>query len=504
MLILMSAVTPVTAGDDMLRFTNGDQLRGHFEGLKEGPLIQWRHEDLAGPAEFKTSRVHQIVLQGGRPQSPLQTLSYLEIVNRDRLPGRLVAMDDDAITIDTDYAGILRVPREHVAIFAPNPMGGRVHYHGPFAESDWNMIHLSHLDGLPAGDAANDAPDQEDEENGESEESGEEDPGRWVFTGSSWYWNHKRAGTALVREDGMPMHSVVRFDLAWKGRLSLAIVIHADFARPGLDENVRRNQRRAFNAMDPNSLGRLFGNSEVLQLYSNYFSHLRTVVDEDGKVSFERGARNNHNVRLGDSGRARIELRSNRQTGEVMFFIDDEFAAQWGGGDLLDDHGRPSPGGSGLGFIVQSDDSPVRISDIVICEWNGMPDSARSMQVNDRDIVLMTNGTDRYAGNVVRLDDQGKIHFSGRHGSFQLPLEDIAEIRFARQSLRQPETSTGPGVMVRMGPIGAVSGTPVGGDRGRIRLDNPSVGGIDLSLDAATLIDFNPSDIIIDDWTTEF
>ena len=120
--------------------------------------------------------------------------------------------------------------------------------------------------------------------------------------------------------------------------------------------------------------------------------------------------------------------------------MNDEFVTQWSESDLVDRKGESFGGkGSGFGFLVQGGDSPVRISDIVISEWNGMPDSARSLQVDDQDVVLMANGTDRYAGRVGELDADGKLRFEGKHGSFRFPLEEVAEIRFARSNWPPPE-----------------------------------------------------------------
>ena len=113
-------------------------------------------------------------------------------------------------------------------------------------------------------------------------------PGRWVFSGSAWYWQHKHAGTALIRETGMPDRAVLRFDLAWKNRLSVAIGFHADFARPKPPkegEDDKAGKVRAFVPGDASDLPRLFGNSYVLQMYSNYLMLYRTSVSEDGTVS---------------------------------------------------------------------------------------------------------------------------------------------------------------------------------------------------------------------------
>ena len=317
------------------------------------------------------------------------------------------------------------------------------------------MTHASFPDGLPAAapadqakddpakDAkANNAPAQDDPDS-DSEESDDqvkegELPGRWQFSGSAWYWKNKHAGTALIRETGMPDRAVLRFELAWKNRLCLAIGFHADFACPKRKESAARKggKFRGFIPGDAADLPRLFGNSYVLQMYSNYMMLYRTSVSEDGKPSLEQVQINNTNLRLVETGEAKVEVRSNRRNGSISLFINDEFVAQWSENEGADNPGANFAGkGAGFGFVVQGDDSPVRISDIVVSEWNGMPDSARSLQVDDQDVVLMANGTDRYAGRVGSLDPRGNVRFEGRHGQFQFPLEEVAEIRFARERL---------------------------------------------------------------------
>jgi hypothetical protein len=249
----------------------------------------------------------------------------------------------------------------------------------------------------------------------------------------------------------------------------------------------------------------------VLQLYSNYFSLFRSSVDADGKPEFERDQRNSSALRLGDNGRALVELRSNRRSGDISLFVNDEFVTQWNGLDLqggnppANDTVAPFPGkGTGFGFMVQGDDSPARISDIVVTEWNGMPDSARSLQVEDKDVVLMTNGTDRYAGRVSTLDAEGRILFEGRHGRFHFPLEDVAEIRFARNNLAAPVDPQEGNLVVRFGPIGAVSGQGIAGDADSLELLNPVAGRLKLATEATTLIEFNTTNLVIDDWNTDF
>ena len=488
-----------TAADlpDLLRFTNDDQLRGSFRGIQEGLQVLWKNEDLAEPAAFKTSRIRHIVLRGGRPLKLPGTLSHADLVNGDKVPGIITALDEESVTLETGYAGKLRIPRDQVSMLAPNPLGGRVAYYGPFAEDDWKMIHGEFPEGMPAEDADTGG------------KGNEEAPGRWAFTGSAWYWNHKGGGTALIRESGMPERSVLRFDLAWKSRLNLSIALHADFARPKPDANEdQKRENRGGIHMNSSSMPQLFGNSYVLQLYSNYVTLLRTSVDADGKSTIERPRINGGAARLGETGRSRIELRSNRRTGEITLFVNDEFTAQWNGLDMATDEAvdgaGKAGGGSGFGFVAQGGDSPVRISDIIMSEWNGMPDSARSLQMDEQDVVLMTNGTDRYSGKVGGLDEQGGILFEGRHGRFRFPLEDVSEIRFAKQGLAAASEPPADNVVLRLAPIGAISGQPVPGEGPSLGIISPIMGRMDLSLEPAVMIEFNAPSQLIDDWNADF
>ena len=55
-----------------------------------------------------------------------------------------------------------------------------------------------------------------------------------------------------------------------------------------------------------------------------------------------------------------------------------------------------------------------------------MPDSARSMELEDKDAILLTNGTDRFAGKILGFGENRSIRFESRHGTIQVPIDDIA------------------------------------------------------------------------------
>ncbi len=507
---LLSIVSLLAAPEskDLLRFTNGDQLHGTFNGVKEGGRVIWLRDDLANQGEFETQQIRQIVLRNARPLQSMKTLSNISLVNGDPVPGEITGINSETITLNTPYAGELRIPRKQVAMLSPNPLGGRLFYHGPFAEDEWKMLHPSYPDGLPA------EPSEKKEAKDQAAKADNDQPGRWVFSGSSWYWQSKQQGCALIRESGMPERSVISFDLAWKNQLSLAFAFNADFAKSKGEEDEEANDAparkkiRQFSPGDPMEMVRTFGNCNIIQIYSNYMMMARAHVDEEGKPTFQRIQMSNQNIRLDNRNHAKIEIRSNRTNGEFALYIDDEFVAQ-SSADAMDPNGMqvnplPAGKGGGYGFLSLSNENTVRISEIVLSEWNGMPDAARSMQVDDEDIVLLTNGTDRFAGRVVELQTNGKIHFEGKHGKFEFPLEDVAEVRFARKQLSAaPEESTDL-LKIRFHPMGSITGSLMPSEREVLELKSPILGAVKIKTDAASMLEFRSSNLLFDDWENDF
>jgi hypothetical protein len=498
LMILAAAESP-----DLMRFSNGDQLHGSFQGIRNGSQVVWQRDDLNAPVEFKPAQLRHIVLRGGKPSKALTSFSHLALVNGDSIPGTITQLDSQTITIDTLYAGSMRIPRDQVSMLAPSPLGGRLRYHGPFIEDEWKMANASFPDGMPPP-----APDAEPEK--KTGKPNRDLPGHWEFSGSAWYWANRLSGTALLRENAMPDRSVLRFDLAWRNRLSIAIGFHADFAKTKPREPVDDDQEKpvrkvqGFAPGDSTVLPVLFGNSYVIQIFSTHLMLFRTSVNEDGGPVVERVQINGNAVRLGDTGKARMEIRSNRLTGDISIFINDEFVVNWSEGGAGGQDPAPFAGkGSGFGFVVQTEDSPVKISDVMVAEWNGMPDSARSLQVDDQDIVLLTNGTDRFSGKVADMSD-GKIALDGKYGRFQFQLDDIAEIRFARNGLAKESEPAADHLIVRLSPLGQVSGRPLSGDASSIRITNPIYGELDFNLESAVMLDFQPSNNAIDEWDSDF
>lgn len=145
----------------------------------------------------------------------------------------------------------------------------------------------------------------------------------------------------------------------------------------------------------------------------------------------------------------------------------------------------------------------MRISEVVVAEWNGMPDAARSLQIDDADIVLLANGTDRFSGKVTKITD-GKLTLEGRYGDFIFPMEEVAEIRFAKDALVEKEELASDSIKLRFYPLGRISGKPLSGDSKSMQLLTGAAGEINLNLESAVMLEFQSTESYLDDWDIDF
>ena len=115
LLIALASVLPVIPAlhaeetPDMLRFANGDQLHGEFHGIAAGPNLVWKRKDLNGTAKFGMDELRHLVMRGGNPTDPLKSISLVELVNGDQIPGTITALDEKQVTIESSCAGTLSI-----------------------------------------------------------------------------------------------------------------------------------------------------------------------------------------------------------------------------------------------------------------------------------------------------------------------------------------------------------------------------------------------------------
>ncbi|MEK7954437.1 hypothetical protein [Luteolibacter soli] len=503
------AADEAKSATDLLRFANGNQIDGRFAGMDSTGVITWTRPDVATPMPFQRDKIRQIVLRNAHPLSAMADPCHVTLVNGDRIPGKVVATDADNVTIETTAAGTMTLPRDAVSVIAPNPFGGRLLYAGPFDDKGWNIVRSETPAPEPDPFAGNiRAPLTLKQDEGDS------DKPAWVHTGASWY--SRGGGTdAITLDAGLPDRALIRFKLAWRSRPSISVAFHSDLQHPEVKEKKgdaeAEQPRLNFGSMQ--NLARLFGTGYVMNFQSGYVHLQRTWFNDEGQPQAERVRVGSTSVRLPDTGEAVFEIRCDRQQGTITVHIDGEFAVQWDTTDenasgRAGDDGKPrrpvtyqAPGG-GLGFIVQGNTAPVRISDIIVAEWNGLTDSARSMESDHRDIALLSNGTDRFSGKVLGIRG-GMVEMEASYGPLKVPMNEVAEIHFARDHRRKTSEAPASEIAVHLQPVGRISGTPLASSNGRIQLESTLAGKIDLDLSPAVILEFQSGGGFLDEWDDE-
>ena len=470
-----------SAAPDVLRLADGE-LAGKFAGISPGGMIRWERMDSPAPLEFKIDKVRHVALAGGIPRKPDKETSHVELLNGDRIAGRITSLRDGHLTLESPQAGPLVIPVEKVRRLAPNPFGGRLIYAGPFSPEGWEIVPSNPVAGAQA------AP-----------ESGERNSGSsWEHVAAHWYYTG--GSDALRYPAGMPSNSILRFHMDWRSRPAISIAIHADFAKapePKEDEDGDGEIER------PDLAARVFGNALVVSIRANYATLQHCGFTKEGKPFMRHLRSSSSSVRIEESGGADFELRTNLKDGTVALHVDGAFWLQWNV-DFTEDS---SPLGGGIGFLINGEEQKYRITDVLVAEWNGMPDAARSFESPDRDVLLMNNGTDRFSGEVKSIAD-GSIRLKGPYGEFEIPMTEVADVHFTRgaeaEDQDEEDASEGEGVRVHFLPVGRIHGRLVEATPELLILESPVVGRIETRLESASLLEFSRQGLFLQGWDDDF
>lgn len=498
------------AESDFLRFKNGDTLHGRYLGLDEGPLIKWLSEEAEEPINFDTQNLQKLSLNKGRAKKQLSSKGLVELANGDLVPGDLISMNGDSVSLQTQFAGLLTIPRNQIVKIQPNRFGGDVLYAGPFNEEEWRSPQSQ----------KEIAEEKGEEEKEEKQQLEGELPSVWTYGASAWYSNSTQA---LRLEKELPDRVSIRFKLSWQAPLNVNLAVLADFQRPhrelkgpaprvrrvdeGEDENPEKEklaeEEEPIAFADIMEIGTgtahsdIYGTGYLISVLSSYSRLQRLDFDEKlngKKVSFPNsGGRLN----LGDFYSAEFEVRADRTKGTLSLFVNGEFFSEW------QDLAEPLSDTQRYFAISAGGKTRVRLSDVVVSEWNGMPDSARSMKVEERDVMLLTNGTDRFSGKILSLEE-GAFSVESDYGVFQIPANEVSDIHFASGSVEPaPDPETGE-VLVSLQPNGILTVFPKEGLANSLQSNHAILGDLTLDLTYAYLLEFDPIGTIFDNWDDEF
>ena len=311
-LVVFAASWVIVAGGEppsVLRFANqaGDQLTGSLDAL-EGERLVWKSSCLEKPTPFWLKNVMEVTMPATAAEFKATHEATLTLMNKDSVRGQIASVTDETITLDTWYAGRLNFRRVMVKDVVIDPRPAMV-FSGPTGLDGWKQSAKFPAWTYENGCLCAIAPKDKDRDRGD---------------------------LGIGRDVGLPDESIIAFDMAWRGNLSLDFIFFAD--------DVSTN--------DPSS-------GYKLSCTGTYVNIRRL----------------SSNLQLGDGAnipefraneKVRMELRASRTTGNLCFYINGRYTALW-----KDPGAAKAKFGKGIRFVSRGSES-LRIAAIKVTAWDGM------------------------------------------------------------------------------------------------------------------------------------
>ena len=109
---------------------NGDRFGGQFLGYVEGKGLGWRHESVKGKMQVTVAEASRLQLASVNVTNNTSGSARVHFSNGDELSLSLSDLDPEVLTVETWFAGKLKVQREHLSWLIPGGEGGLL-YNGP-------------------------------------------------------------------------------------------------------------------------------------------------------------------------------------------------------------------------------------------------------------------------------------------------------------------------------------------------------------------------------------
>lgn len=474
---LLCSLSLVSASEDILNFTNNDTLHGEFIGFSDAQSLLWESEQSTKKITFKTEQLRKIIFNKGLSRKPFHHSSLLILSNGDSLPCSVSKITETSILVHTDFAGDLTIPKKHVHSCILNPLGQQILYQGPYLAENWDMAAMQ-----------NPHPDRIEEPQNPA----------WEFGSFGWY-NRGTMGGISLRDFSLPEAFRLRYTSESPRHSNIALIINADFNSPELPIDEDENRGRINSAERVTSI---FGSCIAIKLSSHNATLTCYSVSDNGETTYSnlKPVNGRTSVRRDfDNAKTEVELRVNHPKKVISLYYHEQLVSQWSlkGVDEL-------PKGDGFGFLAHygGDTYLTRISDISIAPWNGVLDSAPSLTSETQDIVMLSNGKDRFAGTVIQLENQ-ELKLAGNYAEMKIPRNELQSIHFANSSVTPSKAPPKNYALFQFGGSGYLSATPVSSQGTKLSIEHPVLGALTIDFDYLTAIDYHPDISLLDQWNTK-
>lgn len=131
-------VTRLTAATEgLIRFRNGDSLHGVLERMEADGSVEWRHAEASEPLRFALPNVMQISLGGVGRSETGGAVAVVSLTNGDTLRGTVKSLDETQLTLETWYAGTMKIKRAMIRRITPLLAGEAIVMEGLGSLADW-------------------------------------------------------------------------------------------------------------------------------------------------------------------------------------------------------------------------------------------------------------------------------------------------------------------------------------------------------------------------------
>lgn len=191
-IVLGTVIAHATADDvkSVVRFANGDQLSGSMESLTTERLV-WNSPILEKSTPFFLKSVLDLKLTAAQPKSDARHEATVSLTNGDSVRGQLASISDDAVELDTWYAGRMKFRRVMISDIQVDERPTLL-YQGPEGIDDWTQT---------------------------------EEPHAWSFRDSSF---RSTSAGGIARDVGLPDECSISFVAGWRGTFALKLNFFSD------------------------------------------------------------------------------------------------------------------------------------------------------------------------------------------------------------------------------------------------------------------------------------
>lgn len=376
------------SGQDRLTLANEDVFLGKVVAFEEG-LIKLKSPHAVAPLGIPHDKLEQLTFADGgsgldqSANSLPKNSQQLTLKNGDRFPGQVIALNEEAVTFQTWFAGDLIIPRQEIEAIYFGVLPQRTVYQGPADLESWDL------------------------ENNRS----------WRLQDETLYALRK---STIGKKFDLPENFIFRSTIGWDNNPNSRLYLCTD------DSTV--------DPSEPDDCYRVQISSSAIEI--------QRIVREGGKKpEYLQLLKVALNFRSRVSKRVELELRVDRESQIIDLYLDGVKIAK------ALDPGSPPKGKGVVFESLGHTDGDMTVTDLSINEWDTKTQRLRLEPRAEYDLdTLSVDDGDRFSGQILSYDptapnESFTIKTTLSPEPVVIPLEHCAVLYFAEG----PETASADG-----------------------------------------------------------